>query len=178
MPKRENQTEIYKKLSEYRNVVVENDSNIRIVDYIKGLAVITPTQISRMEEMESRIIPSGIEKEKSLKKEIDELINRAKKAGVLTPIFSAIIELRYFNALEWPEVAEAVYPAWGQATKSERNSYMNRLFKHHSRALLSIEKIMKEKYCKDYTDPGALYAATLDLRHLQHGQSTGKISGT
>lgn len=85
----------------------------------------------------------AIKKEKAAKEEIDEYINRAKTETTLSPFSLSIIELRYFSALEWPNVAAALYStAWSNATKTEKASYINRIFKQHSRTLSVIEKHM------------------------------------
>lgn len=143
MPKCENRTLIYKKLSEYRNIVLENDSLIRSLDFLKDQDEISPSQYSRIDELEKTIIPEAIKKEKAAKEEIDKCINRTKNETTLSPFSLSIIELRYFSALEWPDVAAALYStAWSNATKTEKASYMNRIFKQHSRTLSAIEKHM------------------------------------
>lgn len=143
MPKCENQTTIYRKLSDYRKIVIENDSFIKALDYLKGLPEKSPSQFSRIEELQKAIIPEGIKKEKTMRKEIDGCIDRAKHDGASSPFSLSIIELRYFNALGWPEVAAALFPAWRNASRIEKARYLNKLYKQHSRILSVIEKYIE-----------------------------------
>lgn len=143
MPKNDNQTHIYKVLTEYRRIVLENDNLIKSLDYLKRLTEKSPSQYYRIDELEKTIIPSAIEREQDAKKEIDKYIERAKSNPLFSPFSLSIIELRYFSALEWPEVAAAIFQTtWSESTKSEKARYLNKIYKQHSRTLSVIEKAL------------------------------------
>lgn len=92
-----------------------------------------------------RVVMRKIALEEKLKKCEAELEADWRKLvplmSVLSPTEELVITLRYDYAEEWPEICRRVYGAKADF-EEEKDSYLNRIFKTHGRALIALS----EKY--------------------------------
>lgn len=124
--------------------IEEQYGNVKAVDYGglplgKGGGRSSPTEriVLRKIELENKLKSREVELEDDWR-EIESLM------FFLEPTESLIIRLRYLYAVGWNEVCEKIYGK-REDYAEEQESYKNRVFLMHGRALISLSKAEQKK---------------------------------
>jgi len=151
MPKKTNaagerqNTEAARLLNEYRAILQNNDHMISGLEVMQKIPEPTISQRARMKELEEQLIPDGIQKEKELGARIRQLVAGLQGEGSLPEIRRrTVIELRYLSQLEWPQIAEALYPdEWDEAPLKRRKYLIRQAFRYHASALDQLDELFR-----------------------------------
>ena len=141
----ERQTEAARLLNEYRAILQNNDHLISGLEVMQKIPEPTISQRARMKELEEQLIPDGIQKEKVLGVRIRQIVAGLQGEGSLPEIRRrTVIELRYLSQLEWPQIAEALYPdEWDEAPLKRRKYLIRQAFRYHAAALEQLDELLR-----------------------------------
>ena len=132
-------------LNEYRAILQNNDYLISGLEVLQKIQEPTISQRARMKELEEKLIPEGIQKEKDLGAKIRPLIETLQRDGSIVGVKRrAVIELRYFSLLGWDQVTEALFSdRWEDLTIKERSNCRQQVFRHHAAALDQLDELLR-----------------------------------
>ena len=108
----------------------------------------TGLMVMRKMELEEQIKETIAEEQKE-RASIEALIQRVKH-----PDERAVLRLRYFDRADWDGICAALYGD-RQDYLDRLDSYQNRTYKAHGRALLRLAEILKGSWENDGDDRGA-----------------------
>lgn len=137
MPKRKESgnTPAQQLLREYSDLLRENDNQIRRLETLTALPEPTISQKTRIIELEDEIKASvALEREKGAA--VEALVNELWIAK-----HRAIIRLKYFDLLEWPDILFALYGDVADYTKN-RSNYQRKAFRCHAEAIKNLDRLL------------------------------------
>ena len=108
----------------------------------------TGLTVMRKMELEEQIKETITEEQKE-RASIEAMIQQVKR-----PDERAVLRLRYFDRADWDGICAALYGD-RQDYLDRLDSYQNRTYKAHGRALLRLAEILKESRENDGDDRGA-----------------------
>jgi len=95
-------------------------------------------QVIRKVELEERIAKKEAELSAEWGCEMEPLVEK------IEPMNALVIRLRYFYGAEWTEISRRIYGK-REGFEIDQESYLNKLFKRHGRAILELAKVFSEK---------------------------------